>query len=145
MSTARRAPARQDHRLDVLLSTPLHRHMGLQQAEANDPASGLSFDATADLANNSDMLHGGLVAASLDVACAYAIFPSLRDDEVVLTNSLSISYLRPIPTGSRVRVRGEVVRRGSATAFLHAEVVVDGRVMATAQGVKSIVTIPGDA
>ncbi len=131
-------PARQDHNLEVLLATPLHRHIGLR---AVGPANGLEMVAREDLANNSGMLHGGMVSTALDVACAYAIFPLLSDEEVVLTSSFSVSYLRPIPTGSTVGICAEVLRRGAATAFLRAEVTVGDRVAATAQVVKTIVTL----
>jgi uncharacterized protein (TIGR00369 family) len=134
-------PARQDHRLDVLLGTALHRHMGIRPVSDDDPSAGVTFAVTSALVNNSQMLHGGLVATALDVAAAYAIFPSLADEEVVLTNSLSISYLRPAPLGSVVVARADVLRRGRATAFLRSEVSIEGRTVATAQLVKAIVVL----
>lgn len=142
--TVRSRPARQDHDLDVLLATGLHVYMGLHAVDRADPSQGLELAAREELANNSGMLHGGMVSTCLDVACAYAIFPDLTVDEVVLTSSFSVAYLRPIPTGSTIRVRAEVLRRGAATAFLRADVTVDGRIAATAQVVKTIVTL-GDA
>ena len=140
-ATARSRPVWQDHRLDVLMGTELHRHMGLREADPQDPGAGLVLDVTPELANNSQMLHGGLVATMLDVAAAYAIFPILADNEVVLTNSLSISYLRPVPVGSRVWARGDVLRRGQATAFLRSEVGIGDKTVAIAQVVKAIVTL----
>jgi uncharacterized protein (TIGR00369 family) len=134
-------PARQDHRLDVLMQTALHQHMGLQPVDLDDPEAGLVLEVTTALVNNSQMLHGGLVATCLDVAAAYAIFPTLADNEVVLTNSLSISYLRPIPLGSQVWARGQVLRRGRATAFLRSEVGIGKKSAATAQIVKAVVTL----
>lgn len=134
-------PVRQDHRLDVLMATELHRHMGLRPADETDPSAGLVMEVTPALVNNSGMLHGGLVAAALDVAAAYAVFPVLADHEVVLTNSLSISYLRPVPLGSSVWARAEVLRRGQATAFLRSEAGIGPKTVATAQVVKAIVTL----
>lgn len=134
-------PARQDHRPDVLLETTIHQHIGLREAKPDDPSAGLLLDVTPPLVNNSHMLHGGLVATSIDVACAYAIFPQLADNEVVLTNSLSISYLRPAPLGSQLWVKAEVLRRGKATAFLRAEAGIGDKIVAVAQVVKAIVTL----
>jgi uncharacterized protein (TIGR00369 family) len=134
-------PVWQDHRLEVLMGTELHRHIGLRPADPDDPEAGLVLDVTPPLVNNSQMLHGGLVATCLDVAAAYAIFPILADNEVVLTNSLSISYLRPVPLASTVWARGRVLRRGRATAFLHSEVGIGEKIIATAQVVKAIVTL----
>lgn len=90
------------------------------------------------------MLHGGLVATALDAAAAYAVFPSLSDDEVVLTNSLSISYLRPVPVGSEMWARGQVLRRGRATVFMRSETGIGDTVVATAQIVKAIVTLESE-
>lgn len=140
-SPPRPRPPRQDHDLDVLLATPLHVYLGVRASDPSDHTQGLELTAREDLANNSGMLHGGMVSTCLDVACAYAIFPDLRPEEVVLTSSFAVSYLRPVPTGSTVRVRAVVLRRGAATAFLRADVTVEGRVVATAQVVKSIVTL----
>lgn len=134
-------PAWQDHRLDVLMQTELHQHMGLRPVDLDDPEAGLVLEVAPSLVNNSQMLHGGLVATCLDVAAAYAIFPSLADNEVVLTNSLSISYLRPIPLGSEIWARAQVLRRGRATAFLRSEVGIGDKSAATAQIVKAIVTL----
>lgn len=141
MSASALRPVRQDHQLDVLLSTPIHRHLGIIPVDTGDPAAGVTFEVTAPLVNNSQMLHGGLVATTLDVAAAYAIFPTLADHEVVLTNSLSIAYLRPVPLGSVVVARAEILRRGRATAFLRSEVSVESRAVATAQIVKAVVTL----
>lgn len=134
-------PAWQDHRLDVLLGTELHRHMGLRPADEQDPTAGLLLEVTPELVNNSQMLHGGLVATSLDVAAGYAIFPILADNDVVLTTSLSISYLRPVPLGSLVWARAEVLRRGQSTAFLSSAVGVGDKTVATAQVVKAVVVM----
>ena len=144
MTTRNRpAPARQDHQLDALMATAIHQHMGLREANPGDPSAGLLLDVTPPLVNNSQMLHGGLVATSMDVACAYAIFPQLADNEVVLTNSLSISYLRPAPLGTQLWIKAEVLRRGTATAFLRAEAGIGDKTIATAQVVKAIVTLEG--
>ena len=136
-----RVPERQDHRLDVLMATPIHTYMGLREAEADNSATGLLLEVTPALVNNSGMMHGGLVATTLDVACAHAIFPQLADHEVVMTNSLSISYLRPAPLGSTLWIRAEVIRRGRATAFLRAEAGIGPKLVASAQVAKSIITL----
>jgi uncharacterized protein (TIGR00369 family) len=141
--TTRLRPEPQDHDLDVLLATPLHRYLGLRPADPDDPSSGLVLDVREELTNNSRMLHGGLVSTCIDVAAAYAIFPTLYDDEVVLTSSLAISYLRPVPVGSQVLARAEVHRRGRATAFLESRVTLDDKVIAIGQVVKAIVTLDG--
>lgn len=134
-------PDVQDHDLEVLLRTPLHQVMGIGAVEPHRPEAGITFRVTEALANNSRMLHGGLVATALDVAAAYAIFPTLQDQEVVLTNSLAISYLRPVPIGSELVARATILRRGRDTAFLRSDVWLGDRLVATAQVVKSVVNL----
>lgn len=138
---ARLGLPRQDHRLDKLLSIPLHQHIELREADRSDPLKGLVLMVGPQVLNNSELLHGGIVATCLDVAAAYAIFPQLADEEVVLTNSLAISYLRPVPVGTKIWARANVVRRGRATAFLQSQVGVGDKLIATAQIVKTIVTV----
>lgn len=137
-------PMRQDHRLDALMATPLHGYMGLVEASPGDTSQGLVLTVDPKIANNSAMMHGGMVATSIDVSAAYAIFPLLADNEVVLTNSLTISYLRPAPIGSTIWARAEVLRRGRATAFIRSEVGIGEKLIATAQVVKAIVTLEED-
>ena len=134
-------PDVQDHDLEVLLRTPLHQAIGIAAAEPGRPESGITFRVTEAVVNNSRMLHGGLVATALDVAAAYAIFPTLQDEEVVLTSSLAISYLRPAPIGSELVARAMILRRGRDSAFLRSEVWLGDRLVATAQVVKSVVSL----
>lgn len=143
MSAGLRQP-RQDHRLDLLLLTPLHQHMGLRAADLSDPSQGLVLSVEPQVLNNSDLMHGGIIATCLDVAAAYAIFPQLADNEIVLTNSLTISYLRPVPLGAQIWARARVVRRGRATCFLQSEVGMGDKLVATAQIVKAIVTLANE-
>ncbi|MDQ0614266.1 uncharacterized protein (TIGR00369 family) [Microbacterium sp. W4I4] len=144
MTGTRLRPMRQDHDLEVLLRTPIHEHMGLREAEPGNPDAGLMLVCERPIANNSLMLHGGMIATSIDCAAAYAMFPTLSDDEVIMTSSLSISYMRPVPIGSEVRIRAEIVRRGRNTAFLTVTVRVGEKLIATAQIVKSIVHLDED-
>lgn len=143
MSTRLR-PMRQDHRLAALLATPIHEHMGLHEVDPDHPEAGLALICERPIANNSLMLHGGMIATSIDCAAAYAMFPALDDDVVIMTSSLTISYMRPVPIGSEVRVRGEIVRRGRNTAFLSVTVKTDEKIVATAQIVKSIIHLDED-
>lgn len=134
-------PNKQDHRLDVLMATPLHIYMGLKEADHSDSSQGFVLTVDSKIANNSHMMHGGMVSTALDVAAAHAIFPTLADNEVVLTNSLTVSYLRPAPVGSTIWVRAEVLRRGRATAFLRSEAGIGEKLIATAQVVKAILKL----
>jgi acyl-coenzyme A thioesterase PaaI-like protein len=81
------------------------------------------------------------VTALLDVAAYLALLPHLTDQEHAVTHDQSVSLLRPVSAGRRVEVRGSVLRRGRAVAFLRAEATVDGVLVATGQVTKTVVPV----
>jgi uncharacterized protein (TIGR00369 family) len=126
-------------RVQQVLDIPLHRFLSVTLLDPDDPSAGIAFPVDADAQNQAEVLHGGVVTALLDVASFLALLPELGEDEHAVTHDLSVQLLRPVPGGSRVEVRGTVLRRGRAVAFLRAEALVDGRVVAAAQVTKTLV------
>ena len=126
-------------RVEGVLDIPLHRFLGLDLADPAAPEVGVVFDAGPATLNNAGVLHGGIVTALLDVACYLALLPELADDENAVTHDVSASLMRPVAAGSRVHVRGAVVRRGRSIAFLRAEATVDGVVVGAGQVTKTMV------
>jgi uncharacterized protein (TIGR00369 family) len=113
--------------------------VGLQLADDADPSAGVLLEVTGPSLNHTDLLHGGIVTALLDVASYLALAPLLSDDEHAVTHEMSVQLLRPVPAGARVLLRGEVLRRGRQVAFLRSDARVDGVVVAAAQVTKSVV------
>lgn len=74
--------------------------------------------------------HGGIISALLDEICAQACMCSGMQ---VVTSELKLRYRAPVPTGSTIRVIGEVVgeRRRLVDAKGRAE--LDGKVVAEAE------------
>jgi uncharacterized protein (TIGR00369 family) len=126
-------------RVQSVLDIPLHRFLSVTLLDEDDPAAGIAFPVEQAAQNQVGVLHGGVVTALLDVASYLALAPDLADDEHAVTHDLSVQLLRPVAGGSRVEVRGTVLRRGRAVAFLRAEAVVEGRVVAAAQVTKTLV------
>ena len=125
-------------RVQSVLDIPLHRFLGVSLADPDEPAAGIVFSVGDAAVNNAGVLHGGIVTALLDVACYLALLPHLADGENAVTHDVAASLVRPVSRDAQVRVRGEVVRRGRAVAFLRAQADVDGRVVATAQVTKTL-------
>lgn len=71
----------------------------------------LSFEGAHWMSNPSNMLHGGVTAAVLDMAmgllCRYC-----SGGYMTPTIDMSVSYLRPAPVDKRLFVEARVTRRG---------------------------------
>lgn len=127
-------------RVAAVLAIPLHRFLGIALLDEADPSAGIGFDVGEAAQNQAGVLHGGVVTALLDVASYLALVPLFAPGEHAVTHDLSVSLLRPVSAGARVEVKGTVLRKGRAVAFLRAEATVDGTVVAAAQVTKTIVT-----
>ena len=125
-------------RVQGVLDIPLHRFLSVALLDEDDPSAGIAFPVDTAAQNQVGVLHGGVVTSLLDVASYLALLPDLREGENAVTHDLSAQLLRPVAGGSRVEVRGTVLRQGRAVAFLRAEAVVDGRVVAAAQVTKTV-------
>ena len=128
-------------RVAAVLDIPLNRFLGVRLRDPADPAAGLWFPVGASAQNQAGVLHGGVVTTLLDTACYLALLPQLSDAEHAVTHDLTVSLLRPVAADARVDVTATVLRRGRAVAFMRAEAVVDGELVATAQVTKSVVRL----
>jgi len=83
----------------------------------------LAFAPPARFAQGGGVLQGGIVAALLDFAMAFAAHAKLlRDDRGFATASMSVHLLRPAPP-ARYLSRGRIVRAGRKLLFAEAELV----------------------
>jgi uncharacterized protein (TIGR00369 family) len=92
------------------------------------------------LTQQHGLLHGGLVATLLDVACGYAALSVIPADREVLTVEFKINFLKPANT-DRVIAVGHVIQSGrtlticEGTAFDGARTRVLARMTATMMAV----------
>jgi uncharacterized protein (TIGR00369 family) len=128
-------------RVAAVLDIPLNRFLGVRLRDAADPAAGLWFPVGPSAQNQAGVLHGGVVTTLLDTASYLALLPRLSDTEHAVTHDQMVSLLRPVAADARVDVTATVLRRGRAVAFMRAEAVVDGELVATAQVTKSVVRL----
>ncbi len=73
--------------------------------------------------------HGGIISALLDEICAQACICCGLD---VVTSEIRIRYRQPVPTGSTVRVTGEITGERRRLVDVKGRLELDGVVMAEA-------------
>lgn len=99
---------------------PFARLLGIQ-AELIEPGHAvLSIKIRDDLKRNGGIAHGGVAAALIDSAMAFAIVPLLSENERTTTVDLTIHYMRPLTEGT-ARASARVVRAGRRIITVSAE------------------------
>lgn len=126
--------------VDAVLNLPLHKSVGIELIDANDPARGVSVVTDEKNVNLYDVLHGGIVPLLLDVAAYLAAAELFEPGTNAVTASNSVSLLRPLPIGKQIKVTANVDRLGRNALFVTARGECDGQVVATGQIVKAVVT-----
>jgi uncharacterized protein (TIGR00369 family) len=121
-----------------------NKHLGLK-VESFDPAAPkLRFDMRPELVGNParQILHGGVISATLDVAGGLAIMLSFAQEATITPSSfpnigtidLRVDYLRP-GRGKYFIATARIVRKGSRIAVVHMELHNDaGELIATGGG-----------
>ena len=80
------------------------------------------------------MAHGGIIAALMDEAAAWALFA--RHGRLGVTREMTTRFLKPVRTGAQLRVEARIVRFEPATAEVEA-FICDGDGVRLAEGVSS--------
>lgn len=74
-------------------------------------------------------VHGGLLAAMVDIAVLEALAPMFReDDQPAGTADLNITYLRPA-LGAKIAAEATVLRKGRQLAVAEVEVLTEDRTL----------------
>jgi uncharacterized protein (TIGR00369 family) len=107
-----------------------NKHLGLKVDSFDPEAPRLRFDMRPELVGNPSrqILHGGVISATLDVAGGFALMMSLAADGEVSPTSfpnmgtidLRVDYLRP-GRGKFFVATARIVRKGSRIAVTHME------------------------
>ncbi|EXJ87399.1 hypothetical protein A1O3_04359 [Capronia epimyces CBS 606.96] len=82
------------------------------------------------LCNKSGNLHGGAAATILDNLTSAALLTIARPgflDGGHVSRTITMSYLRPVPGGSRVTIDCEIQAAGRNTANISGKIFVDGK------------------
>ena len=118
-----------------------NKHLGLKVDSFDHDAPRLRFDMRPELIGNParQILHGGVISATLDVAGGFAIMLSLAAEMTGIPTSfpkmgtvdLRVDYLRP-GRGKHFVATARIVRKGSRIAVTHMELHNDaGELIAT--------------
>ena len=118
-----------------------NKHLGLKVESFDLAAPKLRFDMRPELVGNPtrQILHGGVISATLDVAGGFAIMLSLAAEMTGIPTSfpnmgtidLRVDYLRP-GRGKHFIATARVVRKGKRIAVTHMELHNDaGELIAT--------------
>ena len=118
-----------------------NRHLGLKVESFDPEAPKLRFDMRPELVGNPSrqILHGGVISATLDVAGGFAIMLSVLAESAAPptafpnmgTIDMRVDYLRP-GRGKYFIATARIVRKGSRIAVTHMELHNDtGELIAT--------------
>jgi uncharacterized protein (TIGR00369 family) len=118
-----------------------NKHLGLKVESFDPQAPKLRFDMRPELVGNPtrQILHGGVISATLDVAGGFAIMLALAAEMTGIPTSfpnmgtidLRVDYLRP-GRGKHFIATARIVRKGSRIAVTHMELHNDeGKLIAT--------------
>ena len=105
---------------------PLYRQLGLTLDDARPNFARVSMATSAlTLGGIGGSVHGGLLAALVDIVMLEAMFPSFAEsDQPAGTADLNITYLRP-DLGTKVIAEANVLRKGKTLAVTEVT-ILDG-------------------
>lgn len=108
---------------------------------ACDPRRGrmtVAFQARQDFCNLMGSVQGGMLAAMLDLAMAFAVLCTLDDGYAVPSLEIKTSFLAPARPGL-LTGEGFVVRKGRSIAFMEGRLVdPGGKLLATASATSQL-------
>lgn len=109
----------------------------LDRADADGAVVSMPFDE--HVVTVGDTVHGGAIAALIDVAATAAAWAGVEtvSDLRGSTVSLTVDYLAPA-RGHDAVAEARVVKRGSRLCFSHVEVTAAGRPVASARVIYAI-------
>ena len=125
MSNSELSESQRKRIAEALGSVPFAKLLGIKLDSIEPGDATLSLQIRDDFRQNAGVVHGGVIASLIDSATAFAILPLLNPDERSTTVDLTISYLRPLTTGSMV-AHAKVLRAGRSLIVVSAELHDDG-------------------
>lgn len=114
--------------------TVAHRAGDITLTKAELGRTDFTMNVTKDHCNKSKNLHGGMACTVLDNLTSTALLTLAKPgflDAGHVSRTITMSYLRPVPLGSKVNIICEVVQAGRNTANLKGEIQLDGKTCVT--------------
>ena len=114
--------ASQQRRIEAALqNVPFASLVGIEFESASPGVASMTLEVRDVLRQNNGVVHGGAIATLIDSVAAFAVIPLLADDETATTVDLTISYIRPLISGTAT-ASARVLREGRRVIALSAEV-----------------------
>ncbi len=134
--------SRLEHVREGVLEHPFHKACELALIHAEQGRAEVSFKVNDFTVNPQGALHGGIIYALIDVACFFAVVPTLAPDQHPVSIETHVSILRAATLGETITITAWTDRVGRTLAAMRAEVFAnDGtqkRLIATGNVTKSI-------
>lgn len=127
-----------DQKLAGVSQIPLHQFLGVRDLTSSNGQASLKIEVNKQTANPAGMLHGGVAYALCDVVGYAALLSVLPEGVQAVTHDIQVSVMRAARLGDEVTFQGRVIKQGARIAFLDAEALVNGEVVASARVTKSI-------
>lgn len=103
----------------------LMRNITFLSGSIPDQSATFQLTVTPNMCNKAGNLHGGAAATLMDMLTSFVLIVTGESERWHVTRTLSMTYLRPVPVGSVVRVECWVVSVGKKTACSRGEIVLE--------------------
>lgn len=118
-------------------------HVGPFYSPSGGDKEGCGFLADARHGNKRGVVHGGMLATAFDVALGNASWDA-AGQRPCATVHLAVQFVGAVKLGEFAAIRVEVVKTTRSLVFLRGTMAVDGRTVATADGVWKILEWRGE-
>lgn len=117
---------------------PITTTLGATFVSLREDALEAEYVGTPAFLNPAGLVQGGMLCAMLDDVTATLVTSTLGEGEHCATLNLNTSFLRPAKPGT-LTGRATLVRRGRGVCNVNGELWQDGRLIATATAVCTII------
>lgn len=111
---------------------PVQEMLGARLESVDEGQARFSMEATRDLHNIVNVVHGGILTSLAELAASAAVLTTLGEDEAFTFVSQTTNYERPVIEGA-IEAQAEIVRRGSRISFIEVRLLQDGKESARAE------------
>ncbi len=130
-----------EQRVQAVLNQPFSKFVGLEIVSSEKGRAHLRFQATENVINPAQKLHGGILNALLDMACYVALVAQLKEGQNAVTIDAHFNNIRATKEQAVIDIFSEVTARAPSVAFAKAEALVKNKLIASGSLTKSIVSL----
>lgn len=123
--------ARNGHSRCLLCGNLNPRSLNLSFQTSGDGGVRTRFKAHTELQGYDDLLHGGVIASLLDAAMTHCLF---HHGVQAVTGDLHVRFVHPVSCNVSLEIRARVLSSRPPLYRLRAEILLDERIMAWAEG-----------